>query len=189
MPASKALQAKLRAKWPAILALLADGVSLRKISAMEGMPCRNTLRNWLAESEEAGSDMMSQYMRAKRWGAEDYADEIVEIADSVDPADSAAVNKARLQVDTRKWIASKLAPKYADRIDVNHGGSVTSAIQIGVPLQRPGAHALGAADLGAARVVAEAAIVKTGALVEGGDDVELPDAAPADEPLESDVRE
>ena len=48
--------------------------------------------------------------------ADHYADEIIEIADkTTDP------QKARVQIDSRKWIASKLKPKkYGDRQTVEH---------------------------------------------------------------------
>ena len=57
------------------------------------------------------------------------ADEIISIADSVKdagPADSAKVNAARLRVDARKWVASKLKPKvYGDRVEAALTGAVT----------------------------------------------------------------
>jgi hypothetical protein len=50
---------------------------------------------------------------------ERWADEIVTLADEpVAPNDNAAVQRARLRVDTRKWLMSKLAPrKYGDRVE------------------------------------------------------------------------
>jgi hypothetical protein len=53
------------------------------------------------------------------------ADEIMELADAPVPVldngatDNALVRQRQLQVDTRKWFLSKLAPKvYGDRLDV-----------------------------------------------------------------------
>jgi hypothetical protein len=53
------------------------------------------------------------------------ADEILELADAPVPVldngatDNALVRQRQLQVDTRKWFLSKLAPKvYGDRLDV-----------------------------------------------------------------------
>jgi hypothetical protein len=50
---------------------------------------------------------------------ERWSEEIVELADEpVAPNDNAAVQRARLRVDTRKWLMSKLAPrKYGDRVE------------------------------------------------------------------------
>jgi hemoglobin-like flavoprotein len=60
------------------------------------------------------------YAHAQQTKAELYADEIIEIADTIlDP------NKARVMVDARKWVASKIKPdKYGDRIDLNITQSV-----------------------------------------------------------------
>ena len=56
--------------------------------------------------------------RARAVQADHYADEIIEIVDTeTDPV------RARVRMDGRKWVASKLAPrKYGDRID--HGGQL-----------------------------------------------------------------
>lgn len=54
------------------------------------------------------------------------AQEAIEIADEPVPMtekgglDSAAVQKQRLQVDTRKWLLSKLAPKkYGEKLELS----------------------------------------------------------------------
>lgn len=67
---------------------------------------------WLQRYEE----FMEQYARAREIQAEILAEDIISLADSA-VEDGAAVAKARLQVDARKWYASKMAPKrYGDRI-------------------------------------------------------------------------
>jgi hypothetical protein len=69
------------------------------------------------------------YARARENGADTLAEETVSIADEVKDAghmDSARVNAARLRVDARKWVASKLKPKtYADRLETVQSGSLT----------------------------------------------------------------
>jgi len=89
-----------------ICAKISNGLSLRKICARKTMPCTDTVRKTLLRDK----DFVAQYARARDEQADYYADEIVEIADTTkDPA------KARLQIDSRKWIASKLkAKKYGD---------------------------------------------------------------------------
>ena len=59
------------------------------------------------------------YARACEQRVEVYASEIIELADEpIAPNDNAAVQRARLRVDTRKWLMSKLAPrKYGDRVE------------------------------------------------------------------------
>jgi hypothetical protein len=62
-------------------------------------------------------ELSKQYARAKEEQAELFADEITEICDAEMPMDAfgkidaGAVNQARLKIDSRKWIASKLKPK------------------------------------------------------------------------------
>lgn len=83
----------------------------------------DTFWRWLA-SDKALSE---QYALAKEMVAEQYADEIVEIADQapelvVDDAgaariDSGFVQYQRLRVDSRKWVSSRLLPrKYGETI-------------------------------------------------------------------------
>lgn len=92
---------------------IADGKSLRSICSHEGMPSRESVRRWLADNE----NFRGQYARAREEQADYYADEIIEIADlAEDP------QKARVQIDARKWKASKMAPKkYGDKVEHEHG--------------------------------------------------------------------
>ena len=64
-------------------------------------------------------------------------DEIIEIADDSSQdniinkqgqiiCNNESINRARLRIDTRKWIASKLAPKiYGDKIDNTHSINIS----------------------------------------------------------------
>lgn len=68
------------------------------------------------------------------------ADEIMEISDApvgstqTGATDSGAVQKQRLQVDTRKWLLSKLLPKkYGEKVDLNHQGGFSLTVITGVP--------------------------------------------------------
>lgn len=92
---------------------IASGESLRKICKDEKMPNITTVWHWLNNDE----NLDKQYARAREEQAETLADEITEISDAEMPVgidgkiDAAAVNQARLKIDARKWIASKLKPK------------------------------------------------------------------------------
>lgn len=91
-----------------ICALLLEGESLRSICAMDGMPDKATVFRWLA----AKPAFRDQYAKAKEDQAEALADEIVAIADDQDED----VQRSRLRVDARKWVAAKLLPKkYGER--------------------------------------------------------------------------
>lgn len=107
---------------------IANGRSLRSICAEDGMPTTSTVCKWLIENKE----FSEQYARARDKQADYFAEEIIEIADSAE-AESAAVAKAKLQIDARKWAASKIAPKkYGDKVEQQITGSL--AIQADVKL-------------------------------------------------------
>jgi hypothetical protein len=74
------------------------------------------------------------YARAREERADLLAKEILEIADAP-CADQVAVQHARNRIDTRKWLASKLAPrKYGDRVehDVKGGLKFQPAVLVQV---------------------------------------------------------
>jgi len=92
---------------------IASGESLRKICKDDKMPALVNVWRWLNDNEA----LSKQYTHAREEQAETLADEIQEICDAVMPMDAfgkidaGAVNQARLKIDSRKWIASKLKPK------------------------------------------------------------------------------
>lgn len=88
---------------------IANGKSLREICKEKTMPALSSIFLWLSEYTE----FSDQYARAKEEQSELFADEIVEIADNEpDP------QRARVKIDARKWVASKLKPKkYGDKIE------------------------------------------------------------------------
>jgi len=94
-----------------------SGESLRQICRDPHMPDEKAVRKWAADPE---LNFGPHYARAREEQADFYAAEIIEIADSVrSGASSEEVNAARLAVDSRKWIASKLLPRrYGDRMTV-----------------------------------------------------------------------
>jgi hypothetical protein len=103
-----------------ICSLLAEGRSLRSILRdNDDMPGMTSVFKWLRIHEE----FAKQYAQAKLEAADAMADEIQDIADNL----TGDVQRDRLRVDTRKWIASKLKPKkYGDKVDatIEHSGQV-----------------------------------------------------------------
>jgi len=104
--------------------LMIEDVSLRKICKMSGMPSRRVIFNWLKENEEfRGKYEIARLMQVEYW-----AHEIIEIADDTSGdfiinehgervVDHENINRARLKVDARKWLMSKLHPhRYGDRV-------------------------------------------------------------------------
>jgi hypothetical protein len=100
--------------------LISGGASLDKISALPGMPSRRTVCRWMEENP----DFERQYEIARRQRTDALVDEAIEIADSVrGETENAAVQAARLAVDTRRWLASKLLPeRFGDRAAVELTG-------------------------------------------------------------------
>ena len=100
--------------------MVSDGLSLRKASARHQISAQTFLR-----AVAASPALAEQYDRARATMIERLADEVMELADApVAKLDNGAtdpglVRHRQLQVDTRKWFLSKLAPKiYGDRLDV-----------------------------------------------------------------------
>jgi hypothetical protein len=108
---------------------LAEGRSLRTICKADDMPSCVTVYAWLRIHDE----FLKQYTRAKEDAADAFAEEMLDIADEasndwmeVHDKDNPGyrlngehINRSRLRVDTRKWIASKLKPKkYGDKVAV-----------------------------------------------------------------------
>lgn len=113
----------------AICSRLADGESLRSVCRDEQMPDCKTVFSWMRRFPE----FLQQYARAKEESADALADEMLEIADNgtndwmerhgKDDAGWVAngehIQRSRVRIDTRKWLASKLKPKkYGEKLAV-----------------------------------------------------------------------
>ncbi len=104
---------------------IADGTSLRKICEEDdALPSMRTIMRWLAKDEN--EEFRRQYARAQDERADVYFEETMEISDGV-AQDHHAVAKARLQVDTRKWVCARMNPKkYSDKINIDANLNVTN---------------------------------------------------------------
>lgn len=101
----------------AICEKLAEGESLRSICYAEDMPACSTVFRWLS----LDATFSEQYARARESQADALFDEILSIADE----EKDDVQRSRLRVDARKWMAGKLRPKkYGERQEIEHSGSV-----------------------------------------------------------------
>jgi hypothetical protein len=86
-------------------------------------PHSDTVYAWLKDH----NDFSVMYAKAKRNQIDCLINEIIEIADNqgndkyidengIEKVNNAAVNRARLRIDTRKWLACKLVPRvYGDK--------------------------------------------------------------------------
>ena len=85
------------------------------------MPKKTAIYSWL----EKYPTFAEKYTRAREKQADLFAAQIVTIADNATDA-----NLARLQMDARKWAASKMAPKkYGDRTMTEVTGADGGAIK------------------------------------------------------------
>lgn len=112
-----------------ILERIMCGESVNAICADTGMPSRVSFYRWILKSDEL-RDKFDSALNARSHAM---AEDLLEIADAPvgslesGATDTGAVNKQRLQVDTRKWLMSKMTPKkYGDRVDhVSSDGSMS----------------------------------------------------------------
>lgn len=120
---------------------IADGESLRAICSDEDMPNKGTVFRWLA-ADKALSD---QYARARESQADALFDEILDIADDArndwmarNGADDSAyslngehVQRTRLRIDARKWMAGKLRPKvYGEKLELSGNADAPLTVSI-----------------------------------------------------------
>lgn len=110
---------------------ISNGRSLSSVCRDKDMPSRRTVYDWLADEDK--KDFLHRYREADLQRADYHADEMIEIADSVE-ADTAEVAKARLQIDTRKWQVARMnATKYGDKQQVDNVSSDGSMTPQAVP--------------------------------------------------------
>jgi hypothetical protein len=107
--------------WQKLCEQISEGKSLSTAIKAEGMPSYQLVMLMLRNNPE----FRTMYEKAVESRADRLAEEIIELADQEmpdgleGPMASAWVQQKRMQVDARKWVASKLKPKtYGDRIDV-----------------------------------------------------------------------
>lgn len=97
-----------------------SGLSAFKACQAAGVP-HSTFLGWVNQD----STLADNYAHAREDLIERMAQEVLELSDSEVPEtgdgkkDWQAIQKHKLQVDTRKWLLSKLAPKkYGDRLEL-----------------------------------------------------------------------
>lgn len=104
----------------------------------DDLPEISTVYNWL--NDESKKEFLDMYARAREEQADYLADEILEIADDskndtitkvgqggkeYEAENTEWVNRSKLRVESRKWIAAKLKPrKYGDKMQTELSGSL-----------------------------------------------------------------
>jgi hypothetical protein len=105
------------------------------------MPTPKTVFSWLRRYEE----FLQQYAKAKEESADAMAEDVLHIADtpvmgeiktikpdgSIEIKQDEMLGHRRLQVDTRKWLMSKMKPKkYGEKLDMTSGGEKLAPILV-----------------------------------------------------------
>jgi hypothetical protein len=126
-------------KVDAICELLATGISLREICRRDDMPATGTVCRWLGENPA----FQEQYARARELQADALFEETLDIADNAandwmerNDGENVSyqlngdhVQRSKLRIDTRKWMAGKLRPKvYGEKVLNEHSGGVNITI-------------------------------------------------------------
>ncbi len=107
---------------------LADGELLSVIAEEVGLK-RTTLYMRLQETPE----LVDAYARAREAGHDARAERLSQKTTRELPTlpsgaiDPAAVSQLKLEVDTDKWLLGKVAPRYGDRQQIEHSGSIDLA--------------------------------------------------------------
>jgi hypothetical protein len=122
-----------------VCAQLAEGMTLRAVCKVDGMPPESTVRRWALDDREG---FAAHYAKAREIGYQSMADEVLEIADDgsndtyrtdegAEATNHDVIARSRLRVDTRKWLLSKALPKiYGDKISQEVSGPDGGAIPV-----------------------------------------------------------
>lgn len=123
---------------------MGNGESLRSICRDEHMPNIATVWRWTHSNEE----FCKRYEVARMQLVDTYAAEVSEIADDSTNdfyekalkngevavvGNGELVQRARLRVETRRWVCERMAPhKYGEKSSLNLGGQVENPVKIDV---------------------------------------------------------
>jgi len=128
-------------KIAAILDLIENGASMRKACESAGVP-RQTFEDWTDQDEK----LSGQYTRAREKRADHIFEEMLQIADTprigiiettkewgTEVQTKDMVDHRKLQIETRKWMLGKMAPKrFGDKLDLTHANPDGSGLTIQV---------------------------------------------------------
>lgn len=111
---------------------------------LESAPNARTFYKWMERDEELGQ----RYARAKASQLQVLADQLVDLADKDRLCEKVTfdadgkikervildqTDRTKIQIDTRKWLLSKLDPKkYGERVQNEHSGPDGSPVQFAV---------------------------------------------------------
>nr|WP_292211398.1 terminase small subunit protein [Mesorhizobium sp.] len=108
------------------------------------MPSKTTVFNWLLNPDRAA--FLDQYTRARELQADTHVDEMPDIADdsrndymtkingdgtTSEHLNSENIQRSRLRIDTRKWVAERMRPKkYGAKVALTDGEGGPLVVQV-----------------------------------------------------------
>lgn len=108
--------------WPEILREIGNGASLIKAINKPGYPTYDSVQKYMRSHPE----IKRLYEEAVEIRADHLAESLIDISEEKPPEGldgpqlSAWINQMKIRIDTRKWTAAKLRPKFwGEKIDVN----------------------------------------------------------------------
>ncbi len=104
-----------------VLAGIAEGLTVRAISRLPGMPCYRLIIKWCATDPE----FKAAYQDAKTVGYQEIVDRLRRVAKGEEGFSTGDVRRDQLVIELDKWVLAKWEPgTYGDRVAVEHSGSV-----------------------------------------------------------------
>lgn len=125
---------EIESTFQSIIQKIEEGRSLRSVLREDKMPSSQTFFKWIEQDESKSK----QYARACQERADVIFEEILSIADNQEDdvyededgniiTNHNVIQRARLRVDSRKWMLGKMNPKkYGDKLETDnkHSGKI-----------------------------------------------------------------
>ncbi|NQY98877.1 MAG: hypothetical protein HRT82_17120 [Henriciella sp.] len=119
---------------PLVLAWLADGHTLQTFCDRVGHPTRLAIYEW----RESDPTFERKYLQALTMQQDSMADRVFDIADGNEPGrEDEGEARARLRIDARIRMLSRLTPRYAEKRQLEQTGDTQVTIVTGVPDTEP----------------------------------------------------
>lgn len=110
----------------AIIEFIASGGTIAALCRILGVG-NTTFDRWV---ERGGETRMASYARARVRAGQSLAEQTIDIADAATPQEAQV---AKLRVDTRRWLASKLSEEFSDKqqplVNIDLGSMALDALR------------------------------------------------------------
>ena len=125
-----------------VLLWVSEGNTLRSYCRQKNKPAYTTIYNWMNKNTDESKDFLERFARAREWGADCIADEILEIVDEMprmigedqQRIDPSFIQEKRVRAEIRLKLLAKWHPqKWSDRTNLEHSGGISLTVNTGVP--------------------------------------------------------